>query len=177
MSFVSTWTESWQDPAMRHAILVHFPIVIAVLLIPLSFAAMVWRGSGRTALTVLSLIGCLLLIGSAFFAKQAGGEAYDALGPAVAPQISEAIGEHATAAVRVWWLGCISGGLLILSCIGKPGWKHTFRLAFFLASVALTVYVAFVADLGGRLVYKDGVGIPTGTAGTASHTTTENAGP
>ena len=43
--------------------------------------------------------------------------------------------------------------------------------------VALTVYVAFVADLGGRLVYKDGVGIPTGTAGTASHTTTENAGP
>ena len=47
---------------MRHAILVHFPIVIAVMLIPLSFGAMVWRGSGRTALTVLSLIGCLLLI-------------------------------------------------------------------------------------------------------------------
>ena len=79
---VAMWVESWEDPAMRHAILVHFPIVIAVMLIPLSFGAMVWRGSGRTALTVLSLIGCLLLIGTAYVAKESGSEAHRSHWPA-----------------------------------------------------------------------------------------------
>jgi len=156
---VAMWVESWEDPAMRHAILVHFPIVIAVLLIPLSFGAMVWRGSGRTALTVLSLIGCLLLIGTAFFAKEAGNEAYQALGTIVDTQDSEAIDQHAQDAVRIWWLGCVAGGLLLFSCIGKTAWRQIFRLAFFLGCIALAGYVAHVADLGGRLVYNLGLGV------------------
>ena len=157
---VAMWVKSWEDPAMRHAILVHFPIVIAVLLIPLSFGAMVWRGSGRTALTVLSLIGCLLLIGMAYVAKESGSEAHQALGTIIDSQDSEAIDQHAQDAVRIWWLGCIAGGLLLFSCVGKTAWRQIFRFAFFLGCIALAGYVAHVADLGGRLVYIRGVGVP-----------------
>ena len=152
------WDESWQDPAMRHAILVHFPIVLSFLLVPLALCATLWRGSGRTALTVLSLIGCLLLIASAFFAKEAGTEAHTALGNIVDPQVTAAVGAHGMAAARIWWLGCVLGGLLLLSCLGKPGWRHTFRALFFFASIALALYVCYAAELGGRLVYQDGLG-------------------
>ena len=117
---VAMWVESWEDPAMRHAILVHFPIVIAVMLIPLSFGAMVWRGSGRTALTVLSLIGCLLLIGTAYVAKESGSEAHHALGTIIDTQDSKAIGQHAQDAVRIWWLGCVAAGLLLLLAPNIP---------------------------------------------------------
>jgi len=152
------WGESWQDPAIRHAILVHFPIVLSFLLVPLALCATLWRGSGRTALTVLSLIGCLLLIASAFFSKEAGTEAHTALGNIVDPQVTAAIGAHGMAAARIWWLGCVLGGLLLISCLGKPAWRHTFRVTFFFASIALALYVSYAAELGGRLVYQDGLG-------------------
>ena len=158
-SIVKMWEQSWQNPAMRHAILVHFPIVLAFLLVPLAFLTSVWGGTFRKTLIILCFLVGLTTAGTSWLAKDAGSQAHAALGTEIAPDVQTKIAAHGGAAVRVWWLTLSACGILLLACFGNKVWKAIARCLFFLGSVALAAYIGYVADLGGRLVYVDEVGV------------------
>lgn len=159
MELIKQWSTVWEDPVMRHAMLVHFPIVISCLLIPLSLGAAGWMGRGRGGLAGGCLIGCGLLIISAFVAKNAGAAAHTAVDGSTDQHVAEMVHQHGAAAVRVWWLALAAGGVLLTSLFGRPVWQYTIRWLFFLLVLILAGYVAWVADLGGHLVYGEGVGM------------------
>jgi len=160
LSIWKTWEQSWQNPAMRHAMLVHFPIVLALLLMPLALMTAVWAGPFRKKLIICCFLMGALVAGSAWLAKDAGSEAHAALDSSLLTGDAQTkIGEHAGAAVRVWWLALAACGILLLACLGNNAWKVVARLLFFVATVALAGYIVYVADLGGRLVYVDQIGV------------------
>ena len=151
--------QSWQNPAMRHAMLVHFPIVLAFLLVPLAFLTAIWPSTFRKTLIIFCFLIGLTMAGTAWLAKDAGAQAHAALGNAIAQDVEGNIIAHGTAAVRIWWLALSVCGILVLACLGNDLWKVIARSLFFLATVALATYITYVADLGGRLVYVDEVGV------------------
>ncbi len=158
-SILKMWEQSWQNPAMRHAMLVHFPIVLAFLLVPLAFLTSVWGGTFRKTLIILCFLVGLTTAGTSWLAKDAGSQAHAALGTEIAPDVQTKIAAHGGAGVRVWWLTLSACGILLLACFGNKVWKAIARCLFFLGSVALAAYIGYVADLGGRLVYVDEVGV------------------
>lgn len=158
-SILNMWQQSWQNPAMRHAMLVHFPVVLAFLLVPLALLTSVWAGTFRKTLIIFCFIIGLATAGTAWLAKDTGSKAHQALGAGVAPDVQSQIAAHGGAAVRVWWLALIACGILVLACFGNKVWKAIARGLFFLSTVALAGYIAYVADLGGRLVYVEEVGV------------------
>ena len=158
-SILEMWEQSWQNPAMRHAMLVHFPIVLAFLLVPLAFLTAIWPGTFRKTLIIFCFLIGLTMAGTAWLAKDAGAQAHAALGSAIAQDVQINIIAHGTAAVRIWWLALSACGILVLACLGNNLWKVIARGLFFLATVTLAAYIMYVADLGGRLVYVDEVGV------------------
>jgi hypothetical protein len=158
-SILEMWEQSWQNPAMRHAMLVHFPIVLAFLLVPLAFLTAIWPGTFRKTLIIFCFLIGLTMAGTAWLAKDAGAQAHAALGSAIAQDVQTNIIAHGTAAVRIWWLALSACGILVLACLGNNLWKVIARGLFFLATVTLAAYIMYVADLGGRLVYVDEVGV------------------
>ena len=158
-SILKMLEQSWQNPAMRHAMLVHFPIVLAFLLVPLAFLTAIWPGTFRKTLIIFCFLVGLTMAGTAWLAKDAGAQAHAALDSAIAQDVEENIIAHGTAAVRIWWLALSVCGILVLACLGNNLWKVIARSMFFLATVALATYITYVADLGGRLVYVDEVGV------------------
>ena len=158
-SILNMWQQSWQNPAMRHAMLIHFPIVLAFLLVPLALLTSVWAGTFRKTLIIFCFIIGLATAGTAWLAKDTGSQAHQALGTDVAPDVEIQIAAHGGAAVRVWWLSLTACGILLLACFGNKVWKAIARCLFFLSTVALAGYIAYVADLGGRLVYVEEVGV------------------
>ena len=55
-SILNMWQQSWQNPAMRHVMLVHFPVVLAFLLVPLALLTSVWAGTFRKTLIIFCFI-------------------------------------------------------------------------------------------------------------------------
>ncbi len=166
-SLLNMWQQSWQNPAMRHAMLIHFPIVLAFLLVPLALLTSVWAGTFRKTLIIFCFIVGLATAGTAWLAKDTGSRAHQALGSDVAPDVESQIAAHGGAAVRVWWLALSACGILLLACFGNKVWRAIARFLFFLSTVALAGYIAYVADLGGRLVYVEEVGVGVDLSNTA----------
>ena len=158
-SIWNMWQQSWHNPAMRHAMLVHFPIVLSLLLVPLALLTAFWPGPFRKTLIILCFLVGLTTAGTAWVAKDAGSQAHAALGDNVSQDIEAKIYAHGGAAVRVWWLALSSCGLLALACFGNKVWKGIARLLYLFSTIALVGYIGYVADLGGRLVYVDRVGV------------------
>ena len=116
-------------------------------------------GTFRKTLIILCFLVGLTTAGTSWLAKDAGSQAHAALGTEIAPDVQTKIAAHGGAAVRVWWLTLSACGILLLACFGNKVWKAIARCLFFLGSVALAAYIGYVADLGGRLVYVDEVGV------------------
>ena len=158
-SIWSMWQQSWHNPAMRHAILVHFPVVLSVLLVPLALLTAFWPASSRKTLMIFCFLIGFATAGTAWVAKDAGSAAHASLGNTVSQDVDAKVCAHGAAAVKVWWLSLGCCGLLALACIGNKVFRAIARLLFFLSTVALAGYIGYVADLGGRLVYVDRVGV------------------
>ena len=158
-SILSMWQQSWHNPAMRHALLAHFPIVLSVLLVPLALLTAFWPASSRKTLMIFCFLIGFATAGTAWVTKDAGSAAHAALGNTVSQDVEEKIIAHDTAEAKIWWLALSSCGLLTLACFGNKIFRGIARLLFFLSTVALAGYIGYVADLGARLVYVDRVGV------------------
>ena len=115
--------EAWNQPAMRHAMVGHFPIVLSVIGLPFVILAAMW-GRRVTSLRWIAVATYLLLVISAYVTRNAGDAAYDAIAGSLSDEAHELLEEHEDLGDNVWLLALIPTVLLGLSFVPKPKVRH-----------------------------------------------------
>lgn len=155
--------QAMNDPAMWHAMVVHFPIVLASLAFVPILAALVFRLKNKTLLWI-GLTMLLMLSVSAFVAIEAGEDADDHLTARdVTPAEEAAVKKHEELAENGWIWPLIPAACLVVVLLPIPRPKAVRPVAASLALVgALGVsgWVALTAHAGGQIVYIYGIGTP-----------------
>lgn len=155
--------ESWNDPHARHAMLVHWPIVLVPVAAGLLvwFAATGWKKKAPLVCACLALAGAMVGAG---LAAGAGEEAYERVEdsqPGLTTAEDEALERHEHLGEGAWmWPGAclLLAGLAVLP---KP--KRVPMVFGTLALVGCLVVsgrFAWTAHTGGVLVYEHGLGVP-----------------
>ncbi len=153
---MQSFLDAWDNPQMRHAMVVHFPIVLSVVALPLAFLAALWLGKdhGRV-LQWIALTAYLALTVSLFVAGESGDDAEHAAGP-----MSEAgeleMEEHEHHGHNLWQWPAI---ICIVAALGFVRVKPMRIAATWLVvggGLLVAERVAHTADHGGRLVYVHG---------------------
>jgi uncharacterized membrane protein len=154
----------FNDPHARHAIIVHWPIVMCWIAPVLVLLVALTRAKKKSL--VLVAVGCCV-VGSvgAFFAAGSGEGAEDSLEMRYSP-ISAAEGravkEHEELAENGWVWPLIPAACLTLCLVPfKPPFARILLLTLaLLSSAGVTAWVALTAHAGGTLVYVYGLGVP-----------------
>ncbi len=154
--------EALNDPQMRHSILGHLPIVLAILGVPLAIASALLLKN--KTLRIITLICFILLAISARVTAWSGHQAeHHGIneGITLTHDAHEELEEHEEMAEKVWYfaLGCsvlVAGGLVDHKK-ARPiaGWLGV------ISALGIAGWMAVTAHHGGTLVYKHGVGTPT----------------
>lgn len=157
-------TESLSDPHMRHAIMVHLPIVAAMLAPILLIALAVSKFKNRTIrFTAVSL----LVLGSlgAALAANAGEAAEDSLSRHVSPWpagAEAAVEKHEELAENGWIWPLIPAALALVGAAPtKLSWRAVFGVAALAGSLGVAGWMGLTAHAGGELVYRHGLGAPS----------------
>jgi mono/diheme cytochrome c family protein len=163
---IQSFLDAWSDPQMRHAMVVHFPVVLSVVTLPLAVLAALWLGKDRgRVFQWITLCAYLVLTVSLYVAGESGEDAEHAAGPmAEAGELELEEHEHHGHNLWQWPLViCVVAGLGFVRV--KP---VRIAAAWLVVGGGLLVAerVAHTADHGGRLVYVHGAvsGPGTGTA-------------
>lgn len=154
-------TESLQNPAKVHAMMVHFPVAISVIGLVLLFLLTMTGGRSagmRWACIVVYLIGA----GLAFAGHISGESAADQLQTDNYTQAAQdTLNEHWDAGKKVWIPLAVTTVLVALTAINVTGLRVMMLVGAFLAAIASFAWVSYTAHLGGMLVYTHGVGVPS----------------
>lgn len=161
--------ESWADPHARHAMLVHLPIVLAMVgVLPVAMLvflqvrgrceAVVWRSLAGVS------IGCFL-VGSlgALLAANAGHDAVHRLMDAYPPlQASERqlVDLHGQRGQTAWIWPLIPAALLGLGLLGRSVLYRLAEGAALIAAIGVAYWFGLIGHVGGRLDYVHGIGVP-----------------
>lgn len=168
-----------RDVQSRHAILVHLPIALSVLGVPLVLALAATKARNRT-LHVVCLAAYATLLASAVVAARSGEAAAGTIGRPD-DEVIERVQQHEWLAEKVW----LGAAVTLLALLGlsftsrEPNQVHAAggsppsrprlglvgALNLFLVCVAAVGQAALTglaAHHGGTLVYAHGVGIPRG---------------
>jgi len=150
--------ESFENPAMRHAAMVHLPIALAM--IGVLFAMLSALASKSRTMRAISVAMYLALAASAWMASMSGEDAQAQMKRNQAGAAFDIVDEHEDMAKRIWALGLVTGGLLLLSAIPAGLFRHGGAWLGVLSGVFTAGYVAVAAHHGGKAVYEYGVGTP-----------------
>lgn len=161
MELFEHFMESWNDPAMRHAILAHFPVVLSILGVPAVIVAAIAGGRWQS-LRWLALALFLVLAACGFVTRNSGEWAHDAVRGSVSEEAHEVLEEHEELGEKVWMFAAGVSVLLAVSFIGKPIVRWSAVGLAVLGSLATAGWVGNTAEHGGRLVYDHGTGVATG---------------
>lgn len=173
------FVDAWNDASMRHAIVVHFPIVLSIIGIPLAMLAALLK-QPRNAMQWTALSVYVLLLASAYVAAELSGEhAYDAVSGSFSEAGEALLEEHKTLGNGVWMFAAATA-VLVAASLGRPAWLR--QSAGWLAvavGVAGAWWIAETAEHGGRLVYRFGAGTrpPAAAVVTAPQTPTQTPMP
>jgi len=151
---------------MLHAAVVHFPIVLAMLGVPLLVLCGIFYKN--TTLRVLAAGLYLALVASAYVAVETGEEANRKVPANISAEASAERDEHHDLAERVVWLGAITFVFCLLSLLPFAEFRAAMLLLAVVMGIVTALNVAFTAHHGGNLVYKHGIGRPEPTAPAAS---------
>lgn len=162
---IRSFLEAWSDPQMRHAMVVHFPVVLSLITIPPAVLAALWQGTGRgRVLQWITLTACLMLAASLFVAGEAGEDAKDAVGP-----LSEAgeqeLEEHEEDGENLWIWGAALCAVAGVGFVRVKPVRIGSAWLVVAGGLVMAACVAETADHGGRLVYVHGA---AGSAAPAS---------
>lgn len=160
-------TNALADPHARHAIMVHWPIV----LMPVALALLVWFAATRRKMKTVGIAAVVALLGAmagAGLAAGAGEEAYERvedLSPPLNTAEKQALERHESLGEGAWiWpLGCAAiAACTLLPRPTKAG--HALLALAIIATLAVTARFAWTAHTGGELVYTHGLGVPSRAA-------------
>jgi uncharacterized membrane protein len=145
--------ESFADAQTRHALSVHFPIVLSVLavvaLIACLFSTRVWP---RAA----TLFLLLALVASAFFAKRTGEDAEGTVEGLLSSQGEAVLEEHEELGEKIWLFAAATTLLCVLSWRGRGVARAATASLAAAAGLFTASWAAFTAHHGGELVYTHG---------------------
>ena len=144
------------NPSMLHAAIVHFPVVLATLGLPLLLASAVFE-KNRT-LRMMTLLTFVLLTVACIVAEESGEGAYEHV-PNDLPQYQwEAVDEHERLGELMKFFGGATAILVAISFVPTPVVRKTATLAAAAGAIASSILVAVTAHQGGHLVYEYGIG-------------------
>lgn len=161
------------DPHARHAMMVHWPIV----LMPVALALLVWFAATRRKMKTVGIAAVVAFLGAmagAGLAAGAGEEAYERVEDASPPLTAaehDALERHEELGEGAWlWpLGCAA--LAAGALLPRPKKAGALFLALaVIASLGVTARFAWTAHTGGELVYTHGLGVPSRAAPDAAIT-------
>jgi uncharacterized membrane protein len=154
---LTQFLNAWNDPAMRHAMVVHFPVVLSLVGIPFAAAAALMADKTR-ALRVAALVLYLALAASGMMARASGHDAHDAVYGSLSDEGHALLEEHDELGHQVWLFGAIVAALVAVSFARKPALRLPSAWLAVAGGVFAAGWVAVTADHGGRLVYEHGAG-------------------
>lgn len=169
---ISSMLESFQDPHSRHAILVHFPIVLGALgLIPVVFLA--WKKFKSplgSAVCIAWFAAAMIGLGLASGAGEEAYERVEASQPPLAQVEQDALEEHESLGEGAW-LWAIPAVILAAGTLvpHKPA-RLASGVLLLGAAAMLAGFVAVAGHTGGKLVYQHGLGVPARGSAQASTT-------
>ncbi len=149
------------DPHIRHAALVHFPIVLAALGI-LPLIALLMTGLKSRALKLFCVLWFAMASGGAALAANSGEAAADNLSvrsPGITAAEHDAIEHHEELAENGWIWPLIPAVLVLLTFPKKPAVRRPAFVLAAIASLGVAYWVALTAHAGGKLVYDLGIGV------------------
>lgn len=158
MEFITKFSESWNDPQLRHALLVHWPVVLSVASAVLVLLVLLTAARNNTV-RLLALGTSVAAMYAAYLALQSGGHAENAAG-FMTDEARAVLEHHEELGEKAPLFGVICAGLVMLTFLP---WKRIRLGAAAIAFIACTVNAAWVlntAHHGGQLVYAHGVGTP-----------------
>lgn len=152
----------WNDPHARHAMLVHWPVVLG-LLGPAAVIATAFAGRKNFTVKLLALLVFLGASGGAWMASRAGHEAAEGVAAYGISQGEDAALEaHEDLARGGWKWPLFPAACMALTLIPVriPFARVLLVGLALLSSVGVAWWVASTAHLGGELVYRYGLGVP-----------------
>ena len=174
MSFITDFQQSWADPQTRHALIVHWPVVLSALSAAFTLALAITMGKNLT-LRVITLMICIGVIVFGYIGLNSGENAEHAVQIPQGPP-HDTLEQHEELAEKVPLLGAICAGLVAIAFLPKPSIVR--RISVWLAFIACAVtagWVANTAHYGGQLVYAHGIGMPNKNTAPASTSTNTNS--
>ena len=159
---MQAFMESWNDPGSRHAMLVHFPIVLSIVgaILVLLLAMKKFKPGGLTA---GALVCYIAVAGISWMAIQAGQAAEDRIeyaSPVLTQAEQDAFYEHEHNGINLWMVALPAIVLLGLTLVPKPPVRITAGVLSILAAGLFVLRVGMAAQSGGALVHKWGLGVP-----------------
>jgi len=150
---------AFQNPAMRHAILVHFPIVLSIITIPIAFASALSTNNKSKIWPILTTLLLAAFALAAAIAIRAGHNAESHLGN-IMPVISQTVSQHEDAAENLGYFGLAATLLSLLAFTPKPNLNTIGKWLTLIPAALIAAQVGKTAHLGGTMVYNYGAGTP-----------------
>jgi len=163
---LSEMMQTLQDPHARHAVLVHFPIVLSLVGFLLTAVLAATRFKNQTLRWVA--VACFLA-GSvgAGLAAGAGEESEEQIEDTQTLTAAEeaAISRHESLGEGGWMWPLGAGALVALTAVRKRKLQIGVGIAAVAAGAAVAGWVGWTGHTGGAIVYQHGLGVPARGAG------------
>ncbi|MCI0629629.1 MAG: hypothetical protein L0Y44_03125 [Phycisphaerales bacterium] len=159
MEFVSDFSKTWADPQMRHALVVHWPVVLTWISVLVALALALSGGKNLT-LKVTLLAVCVAMTIAGWMGLNSGERAERSVQGSLSAAAEEVLEEHEELGEKVPLLAAVCTGLVAVSFLKWPPARIT---AAWLAVIGCGITAGWVANTahhGGQLVYEHGVGTP-----------------
>lgn len=166
------YLQALQNPAVLHAMAVHFPVALAVLGVPVALAALIAR-TRKTPLWLTVLL--YVVVTAAAFAAATTGEGAREHAPGTLPkEVWNLIDAHEELGEKIWIAALATALVALLAFIPYPNFSVAMRVLAVAGSLTVLGMVSLTAHRGGTLVYEHGVGTAAVAAvPDAAHTTPE----
>jgi len=148
--------DSLENPAMKHAAVVHLPIGLAMVAVPFAFLSALISKSKAMRWTALGLY--VALAGTAWLATQTGEDASDLMTQLQPSEAFDVIEEHEEMAQKVWIFALVTAGLFALSAFPAPIMRRGGAWLGVVAALATGGWVAATGHFGGTGVYEYAIG-------------------
>lgn len=158
----SSMLDSFQDPHSRHAILVHFPIVLGALgLIPVAVLAFRrFKSPMGSAVCIAWFIAAMAGLGLASGAGEEAYERVEASQPPLTQVEHDALEEHESLGEGAWLWAIPAVAFAAGTLVPRKPVRLASGVLLVGAAATLAGFVAVAGHTGGKLVYQHGLGVP-----------------
>jgi uncharacterized membrane protein len=155
MTELSIW-QSFVDPSMRHAMLVHLPIGLSVA--ALALAVLSWRRPEARGVWLATVIVQASFTLAAFATVKSGEAAKDAAPLGISASARELLHEHEELAESLPYFGLAMTILTLVRRRLPSRWEPWAAVGSIISTVAAGAWLGNTGHHGGQLVYLHGVG-------------------